>query len=80
MEAEIKAEQIFEKYFSEIRMPSDCEGCMTCVDRCGNKVAIAKKYSLIAVEEIVKSVPNEPKNYTDTLGYWNEVKQEIEKL
>jgi hypothetical protein len=69
-----KANELFNKYFSEIRMPSDCEGCMQCVDRCGNMVAIAKKYSLIAVDEILDVC----KTYLSS--YYLEVKKEIEKL
>jgi hypothetical protein len=69
-----KANELFNKYFSEIRMPSDCEGCMQCVDRCGNMVAIAKKYSLIAVDEILDAC----KTYLSS--YYLEVKKEIEKL
>ncbi len=75
MTAQEKAEELFNKYFSEIRMPSDCEGCMMCVDRCGNMVAIAKKYSLIAVNEILGNMGAD-RGYT----FWQEVKQEIEKL
>jgi hypothetical protein len=79
-----KAEELFNKYFSEIRMPSDCEGCMQCVDRCGNMVAIAKKYALIAVDEVLNVWENQqPRRFEEWLGifqYWQEVKQEIEKL
>ena len=75
MTAQEKAEELFNKYFSEIRMPSDCEGCMMCVGRCGNMVAIAKKYSLIAVNEILGNMGAD-RGYT----FWQEVKQEIEKL
>ena len=41
---------------------------------------IAKEMSLIAVDEIIDSL--QIKNYTqaDQYEYWNEVKQEIEKL
>jgi hypothetical protein len=70
-----KAKELVDKYFSEIRMPSDCEGCMQCVDRCGNMVAIAKKYALIAVDELI--------SYSDEWAdsaYWKEVKTEIEAL
>ena len=74
MTAKEKANELFNKYFSEIRMPSDCEGCMQCVDRCGNMVAIAKKYSLIAVDEILDVC----KTYLSS--YYLEVKKEIEKL
>lgn len=68
-----KAKELFDKYFSEIRMPSDCEGCMQCVDRCDNMVAIAKKYTLIAVGEILNIGCIE-------VPYWLQVKTEIEAL
>jgi ferredoxin len=82
-----KAKELFNKYFSEIRMPTDCEGCMQCVDRCGNMVAIAKQYAKIAVDEILKALKYPPKAninrqiiHIETINYWEEVKQEIEKL
>jgi len=96
MTAQEKAFNLFNKYFSEIRLPSDCEGCMQCVDRCGNMVAIAKKYALIAVDEIInESEENDVDDFYSDQGYyidnltykvlgyneyWQEVKQEIEKL
>jgi ferredoxin len=90
MTAKEKAKELFDKYFSEIRMPSDCEGCMQCIDKCGNMVAIAKKYSLIAVDEILKALENELLDLYDTARdcpinkkhnkFFNEVKTEIEKL
>lgn len=76
-----KAEELFNKYFSEIRMPSDCEGCMMCVDRCGNMVAIAKKYAIIAVDEIINSVViTDLTTAENQFIYWEEVKQELLKL
>jgi len=41
---------------------------------------MAKQCALIAVDEIIKSSPQEPRSYTDTMLYWQEVKEEIEKL
>jgi hypothetical protein len=41
---------------------------------------MAKQCALIAVDEIIKSRPQEPRSYTDTMLYWGEVKNEIEKL
>jgi MinD superfamily P-loop ATPase len=82
MTAQEKAEELFNKYFSEVRMPSDCEGCMMCVNRCGNMVAIAKKSALIAVDEIIANI--EPSISMDLIEYrikyWQEVKQELEKI
>jgi len=89
VEATLKAKELFDKYFSEMRMPSDCEGCMQCVDRCGNMVAIAKKCSLIAVDEIFEHIDyiftelekdNLPNKFDDEIEYWQEVKKEIELL
>jgi ferredoxin len=86
--AKEKAEELVDKYFSEIRMPSDCEGCMQCVDRCGNMVDIAKKYSLIACDrtiDILKEIRD--KEHSDNFWYLEnaileemQVKREIEKL
>ena len=87
-----KAGDIFGKYFSEMRMPSDCEGCMQCIDRCENMVAVAKKYALICVDEILNqfvSIHNKFKEAKIIDGdvkesanyiYWIEVKQEIKLL
>jgi hypothetical protein len=77
MTAQEKAEELFNKYFSEIDMPSECEGCMMCVNRCGNMVAIAKKYALIAIDEVLNQFRWRP---SDGSSYWQEVKQELEKL
>jgi len=76
-----KAKELFDKYFSEIRMPSDCEGCMQCVDKCGNVVAIAKKYALIAADAVIEQNNIWIKQTgRGTNNYWKDVKQEIEKL
>jgi hypothetical protein len=80
MTTQEKATELFNKYFSEIRMPSDCEGCMMCVDRCGNMVAIAKKYALIVVDEIIECTKNGLGLTKFSKEYWQEVKQELEKL
>jgi len=80
MTSKEKANELFNKYFSEIRMPSDCEGCMQCVDRCGNMVAIAKKYSLMAVEEILNHHSQEQGLYRIDTYYWQQVKSELQSL
>ena len=41
---------------------------------------LIKSIAKYMVDEIIKSKPIEPKGYTNTIGYWDEVKQEIEKL
>ena len=86
MNAKEKANELFNKYFSEIRMPSDCEGCMQCVDRCGNMVAVAKKYALIAVQNAVENIEViDAKMINDNfkealLLYWEAVKSELQSL
>jgi len=78
-----KAEELFDKYFSEIRKPTDCEGCMQCVDKCGNMVAIAKKYALIAVDEVLneyKSNETFTQPVSSRVFMYKRIKQEIEKL
>ena len=75
-----KANDLFNKYFSELRFPSDCEGCMQCVDRCGNMVAVAKKYSLIAVDEIIECVGNGLGTTKFSKEYWQQVKSELQSL
>jgi hypothetical protein len=78
-----KANELFNKYFSELRLPSDCEGCMQCIDRCGNMVAVAKKYALIAVDEIIKTLvdlSNGEFTYINEVKYWQDVKEEISNL
>jgi len=79
MEAKKKAKELFNKYFCEIQMPSDCEGCMQCVDKCGNMVAIGKKYALIAVDEIIDNYEEKYK-YCNSKIFWEQVKKEIDKL
>jgi hypothetical protein len=40
----------------------------------------AQKCALIAVDELIKSSPQKPRSYTDTMLYWEEVKQEISNI
>lgn len=76
-----KSIELFDKYFNKMRLPSDCEGCMQCVDRCESMVVVAKRYSLIAVDEILDIVCCIYSYDSDVLyPYWQKVKQEIEKL
>jgi hypothetical protein len=41
---------------------------------------ISKQCALIAVDELIKSSPQKPRSYTDTMLYWEEVKQEISNI
>ena len=77
-----KAQYLFDKYFTQIKMPSDCEGCMQCVDRCDSMVYVAKKYALILVDEMI-NLDYDFLEYYGNLNskeYWQEVKKEIEHL
>ena len=40
-------------------------------------IEVAKEFALIAVDEIIDNIPDDDKQI---LNYWQEVKQEIEKL
>ena len=87
--AKEKAKELIDKYYSLIRLPYDCESCQMCIDVCGNNVEVAKKYSLIAVDEIIKYREEIAEGlryfYNDIQitikqEFWNEVKKEIELL
>ncbi len=40
----------------------------------------SKRNAKVCVDEIIKSQPGLPNQYSSTIGYWQEVKNEIEKL
>jgi len=72
MTAEEKAEQLTHRFY-EIENDSQYYGV---------NWKIAKQCALIAVDEILDSSPmyNTGFEYESNLDYWNEVKNEIEKL
>ena len=72
MEPKDKAKELVEKMFN---VDLDCENEAMCM-----LYPHAIRCALIAVDEIIKSSPQEPRSYTDTMLYWEEVKQEIEKI
>lgn len=72
LEPKQKAEELVEKYKE-----------YTYYNFTDDYVEEDKKYNaiqcaIIAVEEIIKSRPSKPNDYTDTLGYWQEVKKHLE--
>ena len=72
MSAKEKAKELFDKYCYAIRTEENGSGYYT-------NVIYAKNCALIAVDEILFVVSK----YNDTqaeVSYWQEVKQEIEKL
>jgi len=87
MSAKEKAEELFRVFYNQMGMPLDCEWNDDCYNKFKDRNGLAKACALIAVDEIIKS------NYKNTLNdlayrftiieldeYWQEVKQEIEKL
>ena len=73
MTAKEKATELVHKYFSMIKIESP-------IDKVSS-IPYVKKCALIAVEEIKEAIfwhPFESPNFE--LEYWQEVKQEIEKL
>jgi ATP:corrinoid adenosyltransferase len=40
----------------------------------------AIKAALITVDEIIASRPSKPSEYSNTIGYWQQVKEELNKL
>ena len=71
---QLKAQELYNKYFSMIKIESY-------IDRVSS-IPYVKKCALIAIDEIIKAVDNPDENYLmkDDAKYWQEVKQEIEKL
>ena len=76
MSAKEKAKELFNKYCYAIRTEENGSGYYT-------NVIYAKNCALIAVDEIILANPHSNPFNTDvysTMSYWQEVKQEIEKL
>jgi hypothetical protein len=61
-----KAKELFDKYYTEV-LDRDGTSAMNGFE--------AKQCALIAVDELLLLITYQP-----TIDYWNEVKQEIEKL
>ena len=79
-EAKEKAKELFDKYCYAIRTEERDSGYFT-------NIIYAKQCALVAVDEIIKSNPcyegsDRGGNFqwNDNTYYWQEVKQEIEKL
>jgi hypothetical protein len=65
-----KAKELFDKFMKPV---DGLHKYPMCFDT-------AKQCALIAVDEIIKAVPIAPLQLEHPLYYWQEVKQEIEKL
>ena len=68
-----KANEIGNKLYQGSVFDYDKEGHI-------EEIVRAKERARICVKEIINSKPSEPSDYTDTLGYWKEVLNEIHKL
>ena len=64
-----KAEELLNKYYLELKQ-----------DNVYYDLETARMCALICVNEIIKHNPNLPNEYSCTKSYWEEVKQEIEKI
>jgi hypothetical protein len=67
-----KAEELFTTYRFSLSIPNAPLGDL--------KDSIAKQCALIAVDEIINSRPAITDSQIEYQNYWQEVKQEIEKL
>ena len=63
-----KAKELYNKFYTFNNTPTKVNN------------VFAKQCALIAVDEILKYSPNLPVDEIDPIGYFKEVKQEIEKL
>jgi hypothetical protein len=73
MKAKQKAFELITKFQHPMSEMSDTD-CL--------HIAVAKEFSLIAVEEILKAVDDPDETYLmkHSVNYWTEVKKEIEAL
>ena len=74
MDAKEKAKELFKKYSIKVKV-SYTEDSIPNIKHAEMCKISSKKCALIAVDEIVASKP-----IGNSLEFWNEVKQEIEKL
>jgi hypothetical protein len=84
MIAKEKAEELLRIFYNQMGMPLDCEWNDGCYNKFKDRNGLAKTCALIAVDEIIEAIIQ----YSYAIGYglksqdmyWQEVKQEIEKL
>jgi hypothetical protein len=73
MNTKIKAKEIFDKYCYAIRTNEDDDGFFT-------NVIQAKNCALISIDEILNDYLNSTYPKDLSIKYWNEIKEEIQKL
>jgi len=78
MNPEEKAEELLRIFYNQMGMPLDCEWNNDCYNKFKDRNGLAKACALIAVDEIIK-LPI-ALGVDALISYWEEVKQEIEKL
>jgi hypothetical protein len=84
MSAKEKAEELFRIFYNQMGMPLDCEWNDDCYNKFKDRNGLAKTCALIAVDEIlweiIKYADNSKEYVTENAKFWQEVRQEIEKL
>lgn len=85
MSAKEKAEELFRVFYNQMGMPLDCEWNDDCYNKFKDRNGLAKACALIAVDEILDNMMLYQENFDagrpiHHKSYWQEVKQEIEKL
>jgi len=84
MNPEEKAEELLRIFYNQMGMPLDCEWNDDCYNKFKDRNGLAKACALIAIDEILDSYQKETKHgyiiSNQIVPYWQEVKQEIEKL
>ena len=74
-EAKKKADELVDEHYDLVE--DRVEGVMTSKSPSA-RYYNAVKAALITVNEVLKSEPSKPKGVTDTKGYWQAVKEELE--
>ena len=79
-----KAGEIFDKYFNPLTKLTTDTNYQTYLYKQDKCIQHAKKYALIAVNELIKWMPDKEYHSDETSAfcaeYWEEVKKEIELL
>ena len=72
-----KAEELIDRFSTPIKIFDELEGCLILIDS-----LTAKIHALIAVDELIKIhyLLTTTQDTFPSINYWNDVKQELEKL
>ena len=75
-----KAKELIDKFYQKFPLTMDVITTKGDLSWKYDNWKQAIECALIAVDELIKSSPQKPRSYTDTMLYWEEVKKEIELL